>query len=153
MKSIIIVLFFFNIAISQQNQNVIFKNAIASIKQSEEFKSYSKDGTVKNDNIKVSKNVYSICEFSIFFENIIGKEVFKNCDSNWINDSFEKIHDTNNLSDKGKKSYNLWFSNIVDSYFVVEIKKLNHSNVSLANLFKIENGKANLIESIQITYN
>jgi len=154
MKPVIIALFLFfsNIAFSQENQNILFKNAIASIKQSEEFKSYTKNCSSKNDNIKVSKKIYSICEFSIFFKDITGKETFKNCEeSDWINNTFKEIQNAEELSDKGKRNYNIWFSNIVNSFFVAEIKSQNHSNIILANLFKIENGKVSLIKSIQLT--
>jgi len=153
MKCIIIVsfLFFANIVISQEDKNLLFKNAIDLIKQSQEFKSYSKDSGLKNDNVKVAKYAFSICQDGWFFYDVIGKDIRKKCNDNWINNPLIEIRNPKKLSDKGKKSFIAYFSDVYNTYFVVEIQSLNHSNISLVSLMKIENEKVILIESKQAT--
>ncbi len=143
----------FWISYSQEKDNKIYDDAITLIKKTQKFKEYLSDNKSLNDNFKDSKKMYSFCELYIFFKEETNFNINNYCENeDWINDTVIKNCDLKKKSDRGEKSFNLRFTNTIESYFIAEIKSRSKTNNTLIYLFKIKDGSVVLIDFDNIFY-
>jgi hypothetical protein len=149
MKNMILPLFFlfFLNVYSQKNEIFIYDNAIDLIKESKEFTKYSTKNKAKNNKLKISTDIFSICEFYNFFSKNISVEIANYCETHdWANEKVITICELKKRSDKGEKSFKLSFTKTMGNYFIGKLKFMSNTNNSIIYLFEIKDGKAVLID-------
>ena len=136
-------LFFFNICISQNNDKAIYQSAIDTIKKTTEFIEYVNINSPKYSNFKVAENLYPICAYCGWF-----KDEVKCCAKSTLEDLFgqKKVADLEMLGTKNGK-YTVYFTNIENSHFIVEVMHSKKHKESLLYLFKINNETVSLIKT------
>ena len=150
---LIIFLISFLNANSQESKNKIYDDAKIIIKKSLEFKKYQKENKALNSNFNVSEKMFTICEFSDFFKEKKNLEIYNYCEGKiWINEAVTENCYLIKKSDKGKKSFNLRFTNTLDNYFVVELKFNSKTNKSLLYYFQIKDNNLILINNDFVFY-
>ena len=150
---LIIFLISFLNANSQESKNKIYDDAKIIIKKSLEFKKYQKENKALNSNFNVSEKMFTICEFSDFFKEKKNLEIYNYCEGKiWINEAVTENCDLSKKSDKGKKSFNLRFTNTLDNYFVAELKFRSKTNQTLIYYFQIKEDNLFLIKTNMAFY-
>lgn len=143
MKFFLYTFLFMNSAFSQVKSDTIYQRAIEIIRESDLLHTYSKQYQC-NENIKVSKLNYSICEFySVLDHSILTDNIKSYCSENqWMYKKLEKNKILRNVNKKvGRKDLNLLFTNTIDNFFIAEVKTKKRNNHSILFLFKIEDDR------------
>lgn len=132
---------------SQEIKISIYDDAIEFIKKSEELKEYSIKTKSKNNKLKVSTEIFSICELYGFFEDKMNPKIKNYCETHdWNLEKVTTVCELKNRSDKGKRAHYLSFTCTMENYFIAEVKAIDNTTKSLRYLFEIKDGKTVLID-------
>ncbi|MBF6640236.1 hypothetical protein IVB69_05655 [Flavobacterium sp. J49] len=148
-KELIIILLWTTSIFAQENYNSYYAEAFVQVKKSIELKRFCEKLNIENV-LKINKFNVSICEDVDWF----GKKIETPIEC--ITTDFKKWKRYRNrklkrIGDNEKTKLTLTLSEISDNYFIGRVNFKNYIYEHVLYLFKIENGKLKLIESITVT--